>query len=257
MKNYKIEIKAASCKVNASSVTDTLITALNKINPAVPLMERTEKILPGIREAVNENMNYDEIYLIVEKMISAELKKDEIYISEKIKHFNALAQNILSEAVEELMDIFSVKYGQPAEFKCFLGIYNPFPRSVLTKEYFLHYDISDKVFLSASLHEINHMIFFDKWKNMHGYETLKEPDFPDILWFLEELIIEPTLNDSRIQNIVPIKQNAYDSFKKTLIDGIPLTYYIQNLYDSCKNIDDFIDTAYCFLRENKVGECFN
>ncbi len=35
---------------------------------------------------------------------------------------------------------------------------------------------------------------------MFGYETHKEPDFPDILWFLEELKIELTLNDSRIQN---------------------------------------------------------
>ncbi len=256
MKNFKIEIKVSPCKVNARSVADNLITALNKSNPAVPLMERTEKILPGICETVNEKTDPNEIYLIVEKMISDRLKKDETHISEKIKHFNALARNILSEAVEEITEIFSLKYKQPVEFRCFLGIYNPFPRSVLTKEYFLHYDISDEVFLRASLHEINHMIFFDKWKNMFGYETHKEPDFPDILWFLEELIIEPTLNDSRIQNIVPIKHNAYDSFKKISIDGIPLTSYVQNLYDCRENIEDFIDTAYCFIRENDLGGYF-
>ncbi len=91
---------------------------------------------------------------------------------------------------------------------------------------------------------------------MFGYETHKEPDFPDILWFLEELKIELTLNDSRIQNIVPIKHNAYDLFKKTLIDLIPLTSFIQNLYDNSKNIEDFIDTAYCFLRKNDVFRYF-
>ncbi len=41
MKNFKIEIKASPYKVNARSVADTLITALNKTHSAVPLIERT------------------------------------------------------------------------------------------------------------------------------------------------------------------------------------------------------------------------
>ena len=39
-------------------------------------------------------------------MISDRLKKDETHISEKIKHFNALARNILSEAEKKSYDLF-------------------------------------------------------------------------------------------------------------------------------------------------------
>ncbi len=55
---------------------------------------------------VNEKTDSDEIYLIVEKMISDRLKKDETRMLEKIKHFNASARNIFSEAVEEIAEIF-------------------------------------------------------------------------------------------------------------------------------------------------------
>lgn len=39
-------------------------------------------------------------------MISDRLKKDETRMLEKIKHFNASARNIFSEAVEEIAEIF-------------------------------------------------------------------------------------------------------------------------------------------------------
>lgn len=215
-------------------------------------MERTEKILPGIKSAVNEKMCFEEVYSVVEKMISEQLKRDEKQIEEKAGHFYDCAQSLLLKAVQEMIEMFSLEYDKPPFFKCFLGVYNPFPREVLKKEYFLHYNISDDVFMRASLHEINHMIFFDKWKSMHGYSGAGEPIFPETLWFLEELVIEPTLNDERIQRLVPIKHSAYDSFKKTEIEGMSLTQHIQNIYDGRKNIEDFIDRAYKFIYDKKI-----
>lgn len=247
MNMFSIEINTASLKENAESVTETLMLALNKTNDMLPFMERTEKILPGISGLVNEKMSYDEIYRIIEKMIAQQLQKDEMYITERTEHFNGLAQRLLLKAVEKMTEMFSVEYTSPTLFQCRLGIFNPFPRSVLKKKYFLHYDVSDEIFLRASLHEINHMILFDKWRSMHNCNDQKEPDFPDTLWFLEELAIEPTLNDRQIQDIIPIKHRAYDSLKKTIVDGIPLTEHIQRIYDDKKSMEDFLDSAYNFL----------
>ena len=82
---------------------------------------------------------------------------------------------------------------------------------MLKKEYCLHYDISDTVFLRASLHEINHMALFDKWCSMQKIQLENEPEYPDILWYLEELAVAPTLNDPRIQRIVPVPHSPYQS----------------------------------------------
>lgn len=252
-----VEINTASYKENTAAVTETLMTAFDKTNKTLPFMERTEKILPGISGRVNEKMTYEEIYFIVEDMILKKLEIDKNYIENTVIRFRDLAKKILFEAVEKMIEMFSAEYAALPVFKCRLGVYNPFPRSVLKKEYFLHYDISDEVFLRASLHEINHMILFDKWKSMHGCDNLREPEFPDVLWFLEELAIEPTLNDGCMQKIVPIKHKAYDSLKKTEINGVSLTSHIQRIYDGKKNMEDFLDAAYDFLCGKEANICNN
>lgn len=252
-----VEISTASYKENTAAVTETLMIAFNKANKTLPFMERTEKILPGISRRVNEKMTYEEIYFIVEDMILKQLEIDKKYIENTIVNFRNLAKKSLFDAVKKMIEMFSAEYPSLPVFKCRLGVYNPFPRSVLKKEYFLHYDISDEVFLRASLHEINHMILFDKWKSMHGYDGLQEPEFPDALWFLEELAIEPTLNDDCMQKIVPINHKAYDSLKKTEIDGVSLTSHIQRIYNGKKNIEDFLDTAYDFLCNKEANICHN
>ena len=137
---------------------------------------------------------------------------------------------------------------------CYLGLFNPFPRNVILKECCIHYDVSDEVFLRSFIHEINHMILFDKWKLMHGYEKDTEPSYPDSLWYLEELAIEPTLNDIRIQTIMPIKHKAYASFKKIQIDGRTLTEQIQDFYDRSDNIEIFLNDVYRYIEAYKC--CF-
>ncbi len=143
--------------------------------------------------------------------------------------------------------MFQLHYSAPQRFTCWLGLYNPFPRSVLKKEYCLHYDVSDAVFLRASLHEINHMILYDKWCATHGGERHREPEFPDTLWYLEELAVVPTLNDQRIQKIVLVRHSAYQSLEETLVDGIPLPEQIEKIYGQGEDIPVFLQKAYDFL----------
>lgn len=38
-----------------------------------------------------------------------------------------------------------MEYDRKQVFRCYLGFYNPFPRTVLDKKYWLHYDIADDV----------------------------------------------------------------------------------------------------------------
>lgn len=96
------------------------------------------------------------------------------------------------------------------------------------------------------------MILFDKWKAMYGYERNKEPEFPEPLWYLEELSIEPILNTSRIQRLAPIKHKAYDSFYKILIDGQSLPEQIQNIYNNSSNIEEYLTQSYKYIEQYLV-----
>lgn len=245
---FVLIIKEAPVAENAKAIADTVLQAFDADNKMLPYMERLEKILPGIEGLVQKEMPYEEIYGIAKRLIAQRVSMEESRIAEKVDHFYKVAQQRLSEAIAELMRLFETTYPALPYFTCCLGIYNPFPRSVLSKEYALHFDVTDEVFLRASLHEINHMLLFDKWKRMHGGCDCREPEFPDTLWFLEELAIAPTLNDSRMQKILPIKHRAYASLEETMVEGAPLTEHIQRIYEGSETIECFLEDAYSFLQ---------
>lgn len=209
--SFTIDIKISSDTENAKAVTDTLLLALDDGDNMLPYLDRVAKMFPEIRSLVSAEMGRGDILPVVTELIRNRKLADRRRIEEQAAHFGELAQGPLSKAVSEMLDMFQLDYGAPCRFTCWLGLYNPFPRSVLKKEYCLHYDISDTVFLRASLHEINHMALFDKWCSMQKIQLENEPEYPDILWYLEELAVAPTLNDSRIQRIVPVPHSPYQS----------------------------------------------
>ncbi len=89
------------------------------------------------------------------------------------------------------------------------------------------------------------------WKELYGYKGEKKPEYPDLLWFLEELAIDPTLNNSCMQDLLPIRHRAYDSLRAIEIEGKPITTHMQEIYDARSGLGNFPEQDYCFLQ----GHC--
>jgi hypothetical protein len=136
------------------------------------------------------------------------------------------------------------------EIICYLGLYTVFPRDVLTKEYWVHYKTPEEVILRASVHEINHFILFEKWKAMHGYEKIIEPNHPEPLWFLEEMAVDPTLSDPIMMEVSPYQQKAYQTFYDNYIEEIPIEDHIIRFYNERKDMADFLNNACEFISKN-------
>lgn len=252
---FEITVGKTSLEDNAAKVAETLMMGLKGENKMLPFTDRVVKMLPEIKELDMGSMEYDGLYTCITDLLSRRLTREEGRIQEKIRRFAGLTREKLLPATEELLDLFELRYQEKRRFTCYLGFFNPFPRSVLSREYWLHYDISDEVFLRASLHEIDHMILFDKWKVLYGYPEEREPDYPDLMWFLEELTVEPTLNDPRIQRIVPIRHTAYDSLRAVTIEGKPLTAHIQELYDASGSMEKYLKDTGQFLQRHYNELC--
>lgn len=251
MRQLELVIGRTSLEDNVTKIAETIALALDRKNEMLPYIDRIVKILPDIKEMlplIQADTGSKAICSQIEVLLIRRLAENAELIQERVQHFECLAQEKLEPALDMLLELFDLQYADKQVCRCYLGLYNPFPRNVLTREYWLYYGVSDEIFLRASLHEIDHMILFDKWKEMHGYAEGKEPDYPDILWFLEELAIEPTLNDERIQKIVPIRHQAYDSLKELVIEGESITEHIQEIYDTSSKIEEFLNRSYHFLQ---------
>lgn len=251
MSSFKIKIVKSDIDRNVKVIVDTIMTALYEENDTLPFLKRVLKVFPELENRVYKGLTYDEIWEIVSECIKSRYEKEDAVIQKKIEYFQILADDKLTPVVHKLLDIFKIEYEKELMFTCYLGLYNPFPRNVILKECCIHYDVSDEVFLRSFIHEMDHMILFDKWKEMYGYEEENEPTYPDVLWYLEELIIEPTLNDARIQNIIPIKHEAYASFKNIYINKKSLTEQIQDFYDKSDTIEIFLNDTYRYIETYK------
>jgi hypothetical protein len=245
----KIKVEISDLEYNTHSIAELLFNDFS--NNSLPFIERIYKAFPQLSNSLNEGMSNDEIYNVVEAILIAEYSKNIEKMEERKRDLHAKLEELLHRIIPTMLDLFEVDW--PKEYNyitCYLGLYAVFPRDVITKEYWIHYKTSEEAVIRATLHEINHFILLEKWKAMHGYQLKEQPSHPEVLWFLEEMAVDPTLNSDEMQSVAPFLQKAYSSFYENKLNGIPIEEYIIRFFKERKNMAGFLDTSYKFILEN-------
>lgn len=248
----KIVVGKMDQELNIKLICKYVNPEFNKKNKSRPFAERTYLLYPELKGKILDSMDKEEIYKVVKPSVERVFVEKELDISRKIIQLQESFDTIQKELISNLLDTFELKW--PEEYKCFscyIGCISSFPRNVITKEFFVSYEKDIDMLMMASIHEINHFILFEKWKQMHGYDQENEPLYPDTLWFLEEMAVDPTLNIPCIQNVAPYPQKAYEQFYERMIDGISAEHHIINMFIKRTSIENFLNTAYGFIDKNK------
>lgn len=224
----------------------------NKKNNTRPFAERTYLLYPELRGKITKDMSYDEIYSIVKSNVVQVYTDKEVEMQRKIELLQSEFDKIWPELMTSLISTFEMTWPKEHEkIICYIGCISSFPRNVMTKEFFVSYDKDIDMLMMASIHEINHFVLFEKWKQMHGYDKAVEPMYPDTLWFLEEMAVDPTLNIPSIQKIAPYTQKAYEQFYEKMLDGRSVEEHIINMFANRTSMESFLNEAYDFIDKNK------
>lgn len=85
---------------------------------------------------------------------------------------------------------------------------------------------------------------------MNGLKEFREPGFPDPFWFLEEMIVEPTLNDPKVKPHTLYENRAYDQFYTKTVDGKSFIEHLNEMYQDKIDIESFIRQAFDFVETN-------
>ncbi len=248
----KIAVRKMDQELNIKLICKYINPEFNKKNKSRPFAERTYLLYPELRGKILDSMDDEEIYKVVKPSVERVYLEKELDIERKIIQLQEAFDIIQDELISNLLCTFELKW--PEEYKrftCYVGCISSFPRNVMTKEFFVSYEKDIDMLMMASIHEINHFLLFEKWKQMHGYDRKNEPLYPDTLWFLEEMVVDPTLNIPCIQNVAPYPQKAYEQFYERMIDGIPAENHIINMFINRTSIENFLNTAYDFIDKNK------
>ncbi len=248
-----IIVKKIDPLMNASFITKYIDPEFLAKNKSRPFAEGVYELYPSLRGKIKETMTRGEIYDIVEPIVLKELRVRQEELEQRISTLQKRFLSFEEELLHNMLTLFDVSWPvEQKEIICYVGYIPRCPRSCITKEMFLTCSMDIETNLKAAIHEINHFIFYEKWKQMHGFPEGVEPMHPETLWFLEELIIDPTLNEPILQKIVPIPQLAYEQFYVQKIGEVPVMTHIKEIYERKENMEHFLEEAHVFIQKHHL-----
>lgn len=249
----EIIVKQLDLQTNIRLICRYINPEFVKKNKTRPFAERTYRLFPQLRGEIQDDMTNAEIYQIVAPCVQEVFEKKASEITQKIELLQETFSRLQEGFLTEMIDLFQLNWPtEQKQIECLVGCLSSYPRNVMTKQFFISYEKELDFLMMASLHEINHFVLFEKWKAMHGYNNPFEPLYPDTLWFLEEMAVDPTLNTERMQSVAPYPQKAYEQFYVPLENGKSPEDILIEIYQNSNSIEEFLNTSYRWIEKNKT-----
>lgn len=244
-------VKKVDFNENIMYINNLLSKEFLSFNKSLPFADKVFGLIPELKTRITESLTDEERYNIIHSVVMERLNRNSDEIDKQVMNLQNKFNMFYNPFLERLLELFNLEWDkcQP-QIICYLGCYPVFPRSVMTKEFYINYNTVDERIFTGSLHEINHFVLFEKWKSMHGYTKTVEPVYPEPLWYLEEIAVDPTLNEACLMEIAPYPQKAYQQFYKADREGISIMDRIKKIYNERSSIEEFLDKAYEFIAEN-------
>ena len=241
-----LKVSMIDPEINAGFICNYLSREKSE-NKTRPFYEKTILLYPELKDA-QEILDIREKEEFIREAVIKRLAENQSKIQERIEHFRDVFDTFIPGFIEAECRLFDYEW-KPGdkEINCYVGNLPFYPRSTMDKAFYVSYHDEERVF-SGAVHEINHMIFFEKWKEMHG--ECKERQWPDPLWYLEEIIVDPTLNDERVKHHTLYENRAYPVFYEEDESGQSLMDKVKKCYEKADSIEAFLDETYKIIKTN-------
>ena len=220
-------------------------------NNTRPFYEKTIALYPELRD-IDRVTDEDERETMIRGVVLRRLEDNREEIRRRMDYFSERFDMFMDGFIEASCRLFNYEWKtEEPVITCYTGYLPFYPRSARDKCFYVSYQDEERVF-SGAVHEINHMIFFEKWQEMHG-GSIREPAWPDPLWYLEEIIVDPTLNEESVRKHTLYENTAYPLFYEPDESGESMMDRIQKLFRSRKSIEDFLEEAYAAVCKEIKG----
>lgn len=130
-----------------------------------------------------------------------------------------------------------------------VGLIPIYPRDIKKRTFNIG-KMDHKWVIGTSMHECCHFLFFEKWKELYPDWRWEDFDSPHIIWYLSEMLVDPILNCSAIQDVFVNNFRACDSFYNVKINGKFMMSHIGDIFKD-NNIESAIKESYSYVLINE------
>ncbi|NLL01543.1 MAG: hypothetical protein GX265_00760 [Mollicutes bacterium] len=132
-----------------------------------------------------------------------------------------------------------------------IGVLNACPRYINQRTFDIKITDDLNEMRMIVIHELCHFIYFEKWKQLFNDNDESHYNYPHLIWYLSEAIIDPLLNNNIFKNFTNnFEINSYDIFYKKMIDNESVVNQLRNILAQ-KSIDEGIIECYNFFIKNE------
>jgi len=223
----------------------------NRANKTLPFAESAYALFPELRGKISGGMTDAQIRKIVAPCVKRKLKENKRLIQKKTGYLQAYFQRINGALLAALADVHETRWPAGCQrIDCYAGYISRCPRNVITKKFWVSCTMDEEEIVRAAVHEMCHFMFYEKWKEIFGAVHPEDLGHPSPRWYLEEMAVDPLLNDVRIRAIVPLEHRAYPQFYSETIAGAAVMDHIKGFYADRDSVEGFIRNAYRFVEGN-------
>ena len=221
-------------------------------NKSRPFAEKTYSLYPELVGKL-DMVSDEERVSIIKAAVEKHLAENSENIEKRIDYIKNRFDSFIPGFLNSILQLYNCEWPSDRPYiDCYVGYIPFYPRSAENKWFYVSYHDEERVFAGA-VHEINHMMMYEKWKEMNGLDELREPSYPSPMWHLMEIVVDPTLNDESVRKYTLYENKAYDQFYTKMIGEKSVMEHIGDMYDRKTCIEDFLTEAYAFV-ESHIGE---
>ena len=244
----KIVVQQLPISFNANLICRNLSPA-KAINKTRPFAEKTYSMFPellGVLDGKDEEERNEIIRQAVEKRLIDSAEE----IVERVQYFQSKFDSFLYGFIEAQCKLYNYSWKEVhPRINCYVGYIPFYPRHDIDKWFCVSYNDEERAF-SGAVHEINHMIFYEKWKEINDLDSMSSPRFPEPIWFFQEMIVDPTLNDPMVKPYTLYENRAYDQFYTQMVDGKSVMDHLREMYCQKTSIETFMRKGFAFVEKH-------
>lgn len=220
----------------------------NSDNAPLNYFEFLIRLFPVLDGKFKRGITDMESYMILDKDVRPIL--NDLFNNSKDDYkYQTIWDVVNNDIMRELENRLETKWDID-EVVCRLGMFPVLSRDILGGTYDINYGSDRDSIIVTGIHELCHILYFKKWREMFPNCKEEEYDNPHIAWYLSEAMIDPLLNNDVFKKYTNEELLSYSVFYEIIIEGKSVVEILREYVNNYK-IEEAIKKGYEFFKAHE------
>lgn len=246
-------------KINRFDLNYDTSTIRNILTTKYLLLEQTYQLFPGLNS--KDGIPTREQIKYALKKYYAQNRENYYWAFVKFEKAWQPKEKIISDTMITEMNLNQATSPEKwaKQVNCYISLAPGASRGLQEKMIGIFYKFKTNYKIAVCVHELLHLAFYLKFQELFPGRKIEDFEYPHVIWQLSELAVVPLINQTKLHEIVGIKETAHNAFKEAMWSkNISYAEHFSNLFEVFKNEDKIFDAylkqAYAEIADRALSE---